>query len=161
MICRYVSILSSKSLETDAVIHSFVFALVPIALVYNLSHYFSFLLITGQQIIPLISNPFGCGIQDWAGSICSTGIINNSEWDLFGTANYRPNIAIVDARFAWILSVSAIVVGHIVSVYIAHVISLKRMLNHRLAIRSQYPMLALMVFYTAVSLWIISQPLVN
>ena len=161
LICRYVSILSSRSLRTDAVIHSFVFALVPIALVYNLSHYFSFLLITGQQIIPLISNPFGCGIGDWSGSICSVGSLSTADWDLFGTANYKPNIAIVDARFAWILSVSSIVVGHIISVYIAHVISLKRMLNHKLAVRSQYPMLVLMVFYTAVSLWIISQPLVN
>ena len=161
LICRFVSILSGNSMGIDGVTHSFVFALVPIALVYNLSHYFSFLLIAGQQIIPLISNPFGCGIEDWAGNVCSTAIFSSAEWDLFGTANYRPNIAIVDARFAWLLSVSAIVLGHIASVYIAHVISLKRMDDHKVAVRSQYPMLALMVFYTAVSLWIISQPLVN
>jgi hypothetical protein len=161
LICRYVSSLSGNSMEVDDVIHSFVFSLVPIAIVYNLSHYFSFLMITGQQIIPLVSNPFGCGIDEWAGSVCSNSIFSGLQWNLFNTANYKPNIAIVDARFAWILSVTAIVAGHIASVFVAHVISLKRMTDYKLAVRSQYPMLALMVFYTAVGLWIISKPLVD
>ena len=30
-----------------------------------------------------------------------------------------------------------------------------------LAVRSQYPMLALMIVYTATSLWIIAQPIAN
>ena len=110
---------------------------------YNLSHYLSFLLITGQQIIPLISDPLGVG------------------WDLLGTADFKPNIAIINARIAWIVSIVSLVSGHVVSVYIAHVISLRRTSSHKIAIRSQYPMLALMVFYTGVSLWIIAQPIVE
>ena len=51
-------------------------------------------------------------------------------------------------------------IGHIISVYIAHTIAIRRAPNHALALRGQYPMLALMVFYTAVSLWIIAQPIV-
>ena len=50
--------------------------------------------------------------------------------------------------------------GHIISVYIAHVISLERMKTHAAALRSQYPMLLPMVLYTATSLWIIAQPIV-
>lgn len=142
-ICNLVSMMSGNQMSGRDVVMSFVFALVPIALAYNLSHYLSFLMISGQQIVPLISNPLGLG------------------WDIFGSADYRPNIAIIDARFAWVVSVTAIVTGHILSVLIAHIISLRRTANHSIAVRSQYPMLALMVFYTAISLWIIAQPIVD
>jgi hypothetical protein len=122
---------------------SFVFSLVPIALAYNLSHYLSFILISGQQILSLLSDPLGTG------------------WNIFGTANYKVNIAVIDARFAWITSVVSIVLGHIISVFIAHVISLRRTTGNKIAVRSQYPMLALMVFYTVISLWIVAQPIVE
>ena len=81
-------------------------------------------------------------------------------WDIFGTAGYRIDPTVISNRFAWIVSVGAIVIGHIVSVYIAHTIAVRRAPSHSLALRGQYPMLALMVFYTAVSLWIIAQPIV-
>jgi hypothetical protein len=58
------------------------------------------------------------------------------------------------------VSVAAIVLGHIVSVFVAHIISLSEMPD-RAALRSQYPMLALMIFYTAISLWILAQPIVT
>ena len=82
--------------------------LVPIALAYNLAHYLSLLLISGQTVIPLLSDPFGSG------------------WDLLGTAGYKVNIAIINARVAWYVSVAAIVAGHVVSVYLAHLMSLRR-----------------------------------
>ena len=143
------------------VVRKFVFSLVPIALAYNLSHYISFLLITGQQIVPLISNPFGCGLNDWTGFVCMHGVFPGIEWNLFGTIGYKPNIGLIDARFAWFVSVSALVLGHIVSVFTAHVIALRSVRSHNIAVRSQYPMLILMIFYTAVSLWIIAQPLIS
>ena len=143
LLCGRVSHLSGGDMPQGEVVRSFVFSLVPIALAYNLSHYLSFILITGQQIIPLASDPLGTGLN------------------LFGTAEYIPNIGIIDARFAWIASVVSLVVGHIISVYIAHIIALRRTRNHVQAVKSQYPMLVLMVFYTAISLWIIAQPLVD
>ena len=155
-LCGIVSRLSGSQLPKNDVIRSFVFSLVPIALAYNLSHYISFVLITGQQIVPLVSNPFGFGLGDWA-----FGQGSATPWDLFGTSAYVPNIAIIDARFAWLFSVVALVVGHIISVFVAHLISLRRLDSHSLAIKSQYPMLVLMVFYTSVSLWIIAQPIVE
>lgn len=82
-------------------------------------------------------------------------------WNLLGTANYKVNIGIINAKTVWFLSVGAIVIGHIISVYVAHVISLRRVPNHSLALRGQYPMLLLMVLYTATSLWIIAQPIVE
>ncbi len=121
----------------------FVYSLIPIALAYHLAHFLSFLLIQGQLIIPVASDPFGRG------------------WDLFGTFDYDINIAIVNARFAWITAVTAIVLGHILAVYLAHVIALRTFPDHRTALRSQYPMLALMLAYTIASLWILAQPIVE
>ena len=121
----------------------FVLSLVPIALAYNMAHFISYLTIPGQGIIPLLSDPFGFG------------------WDLFGTAEDRINVNIITVGFVWWVSIVAIVLGHILSVYIAHIISLRRMPTSALAVRSQYPMLALMIVYTATSLWIIAQPIAN
>jgi len=121
---------------------TFVYTLVPIALAYHLAHFFSFLLIQGQLIIPLASDPFGF------------------DWNLLGTAGYRVDIGIVDARFAWITAVVAIVIGHIVAVYLAHAIALRTFSERWPALRSQVPMLVLMVGYTMTSLWILAQPIV-
>jgi hypothetical protein len=101
------------------------------------------LLIQGQRIIPLVSDPLGLG------------------WNIFGTAAYQPDIGIVGARFAWYTAVTAIILGHIVAVYVAHAIALRELPDRRRALRSQYPMLVLMVGYTMVSLWILAQPIVE
>ncbi len=121
----------------------FVLSLVPIALAYHLAHYLSFLLIVGQYMIPLASDPFGFG------------------WDLFGTKIYFPDIGIVNAKFVWITSVIAIVTGHIIAVWLAHVVALRRFRDSRAALHSQIPMLLLMVSYTMLSLWILAQPVVE
>ena len=121
----------------------FVLSLVPIALAYNMAHFISLITIQGQGIIPLLSDPFGFG------------------WDLFGTAGYLININIISVGFVWWVSIVAIVSGHILSVYIAHIISLRRMPTSAQAVKSQYPMLVLMIVYTATSLWIIAQPIAN
>src|SRR6266545_3950634 len=114
-----------------------------IAIAYHLAHYLSFLLIQGQLIIPLASDPFGVG------------------WNLFGTAGYRTNIGAVGARFAWLTAVIAIVAGHIIAVYLAHVLAMVALGGGARALRSQYPVTALMVGYTMVSLWILAQPIVE
>jgi len=121
----------------------FVLSLVPIALAYHLAHYFTYLLVQGQLVIPLASDPFGFG------------------WNLFGTAAFVPDFGLVDARVAWYTSVVAIVIGHIVAVYVAHVVALQEFRERRAVVRSQLVMLLLMVGYTTASLWIIAQPIVE
>lgn len=127
--------------EAAELMTAFVFSLVPIALAYHFAHYLGFLLIQGQLIIPLASDPFGAGA------------------DLFGTAGYVVNIAITNARFIWFFAVTSIVVGHIIAVYLAHLRANTIYGGGLLALKSQLPMLALMVIYTVVSLWIISRPI--
>ena len=121
----------------------FVLSLVPIAIAYHIAHYFSLLMVAGQFIIPLVSDPFGYG------------------WDLFDTMLYRIDIGIVDAKFIWYLSVTAIVTGHIVAVWVGHVTAYALFRDASIARRSQYPMLVLMVGYTMLSLWILAQPIVE
>ena len=121
----------------------FVLTLVPIAIAYHFAHYLSFLAMAGQYLIPLASDPLGLG------------------WDLFGTRLYFIRLGIVDAKAVWYVSLFAIVAGHVAAVWLAHVSALRLYSNGRAALRSQYPMLALMIAYTLLSLWIIAQPIVG
>ncbi len=122
---------------------SFAYSLIPIALAYNIAHYITLLLIQGQLLVPLVSDPFGFG------------------WDLLGTAGYSVDIGIINARVLWYLSTALIVVGHILAVYLAHIVSFRVFSGRGEALTSQYPMLTLMVMYTVISLWIIAQPIVE
>ena len=81
--------------------------------------------------------------------------------DLFGTLGYRIDTDVIGPQLVWFVSVAAIVIGHIVAVYVAHVIAVRRTADRALALKGQYPMMALMVFYTATSLWIIAQPIAS
>ncbi len=138
-----IKTLSREEAGVIQVALAYVFSLVPIALAYNLAHFITLLLIQGQLVIPLASDPFGFG------------------WDIFGTAEYRLNLDIIGAKAVWFISLIAIVLGHVTSVYLAHVISLRRASSSSDALRGQIPMLALMIIYTATSLWIIAQPIVG
>jgi len=120
---------------------SFVMTLVPIAVAYHLAHYFSLLLTAGQFIIPLASDPFGFG------------------WDLFGTAGYKVNFAVVSPYVFWYGAVALVIVGHVLAVVLAHR-QAQRLFPGRVA-ASQLPLLALMVAYTTLSLWILAQPVVG
>lgn len=122
---------------------SFVLTLVPIAVAYHLSHYFSFLFTTGQFIIPLASDPFGFG------------------WNLFGTAAYRVNIGIISPYVFWYSAVTLIVTGHVIAVFLAHAVALRVFGGRRGALLSQIPMVTLMVAYTMLSLWILAQPIIG
>ncbi|MSO54815.1 MAG: hypothetical protein EXQ90_06815 [Rhodospirillales bacterium] len=119
----------------------FVLTLVPIAIAYHLAHYLGYLLINGQRIVALASDPFGVG------------------WDLWGTAEHTMDIGLVGARFAWYTAVAAIIVGHVVAVYLAHAIALRVFPDRRAALRSQIPLIVLIVAYTMTGLWILAQPI--
>ena len=82
-------------------------------------------------------------------------------WDLFGTAHYRVAVGVVGARFAWYTAVIVIVLGHVLAMYVAHRLALERFAERQTARRSQYPLAALMVAYTMLSLWILAQPIVE
>ena len=115
----------------------FVLSLVPIAFVYAVAHYFTFLIIQGQYVWPLASDPFGFG------------------WNLFGTLDYAANIAPFSPNTVRWIQVGALVTGHVAGLAVAHDRAIT-ILPTRDALRSQYAMLALMVLYTICGLWLLS-----
>jgi hypothetical protein len=122
-----------------SLVPDFVLPLVPISFAYVVAHYFSTFVISGQFIWPLISDPFGKG------------------WDLFGTAEFAPNLAIVAPETVWYVQVAALVAGHVAGLAIAHDRAVSLFESRGAALRSQYPMLGLMVLYTVGGMWVLSQ----
>jgi len=121
-----------------SLVPDFILPLVPIAFAYVVAHYFSLFLIQGQFIVTLASDPFGRG------------------WDLFGTVDFAPNLAIVSPETVWYAQVVALTLGHVAGLAIAHDRAVALFEDRRDALRSQYPMLALMVLYTVGGLWLLS-----
>ena len=134
---------SGKSqVSIQEVVEHFIITLLPIAIGYHVAHYLSYLLIAGQLAIPLLSDPYSLG------------------WDLLGTNDYRIHIGIINARTTWYVTLAAIILGHALSIFLSHVqsLALAPRTNRSLI---QLPMVALMVFYTGISLWILAQPIVE
>ncbi len=116
----------------------FAHSLVPIALAYVIAHYFSLLAFRGQALIYLISDPLGQGN------------------DLFGTANTAVDYALVSATTVWYVQVGALVVGHVAGLILAHDRALVTFKDSREATQSQYWMLAVMIAFTSLGLWLLS-----
>ena len=122
-----------------SLVPEFLLSLVPIAFAYMLAHYFSLFLIQGQFIIPLASDPLGRG------------------WDLFGTADFQPNYAIVSPETVWYVQWSGSSIGHVAGLAIAHDRAVALFPRRSDALRSQCPMLVLMVLFTVGGLWLLNQ----
>lgn len=121
----------------------FAYSLLPIALVYNITHYYTLILTQGVKIVSLLSDPFGWG------------------WNLFGTAGLWRAPYLPDMAWVWHSQVGLIVLGHIVSVYYAHLEALRVFPSRRAAALSQLPMLVLMMLFTTAGLWILAQPITS
>jgi hypothetical protein len=123
-----------RSLRSD-----FVLSLVPIALGYMVAHYFSLFVLQGQFVVFLVSDPLG------------------RDWDLFGTVSFEPDLGLLSPNLIWYVQVVALVIGHVAGLAIAHDRAVALFEERESALRSQYPMLALMVLYTVGGLWVLSQ----
>lgn len=115
----------------------FAYSLIPIAFVYNATHYFTFL-VTQIRVLPwLVTDPLGFG------------------WNLLHLRPV-PQWAPLNMGFIWHTQVALILIGHLVSICVAHTISLRVFSSRRQAVLSQVPMLLLMIIYTSIGLWILS-----
>jgi len=115
-----------------------VHALIPILAAYVVAHYFSLLAYQGQDLWRLASDPLGGGS------------------DLFGGAGAAIDYGIVSATAIWYVQVGALVLGHVAALVLAHDRALVIYGSHRDATRSQLVMLALMVCFTCLGLWLLS-----
>ncbi len=116
----------------------FVHSLVPIALAYVVAHYFSLLVYQSQAAVALASDPLGRGS------------------DLFGTAHVTINYNAVSASAVWYVQVAALIIGHVCALVLAHDRAVAIYRSSRAAAVSQYWMLAVMVGFTSLGLWILS-----
>ncbi|HMJ35304.1 MAG TPA: fenitrothion hydrolase [Baekduia sp.] len=117
---------------------AFAHTLIPIALAYVVAHYFSLLAYQGQAIAALASDPLGDGS------------------DLLGTAATGINYTWISATGIWYVQVGALVLGHVAGLTLAHDRALALYAKARDAMRSQYWMLAVMVAFTCLGLWLLS-----
>jgi len=117
------------------------FSLLPIALVYHITHYYTLILTQGVKLVSLLSDPFGVG------------------WNLFGTVGWWRTAILPDMNWVWHSQVALIVIGHIASVYLAHREAMQLAVSPCRAALSQLPMLMLMMAFTASGLWILAQPI--
>ncbi|MDZ7673888.1 MAG: hypothetical protein U5K30_02295 [Acidimicrobiales bacterium] len=127
--CRLVAILANDDRGTLEQSWRWVPSLIPIVLAYSVAHYFSLLVFEGQSFVALLSDPFGEG------------------WDLFGTAGNTIDYTAVSPEFIAYVQVAAIVAGHVGGVIAAHDRAVE-LYPPRVAVRSQYPMLGVMIAYT-------------
>lgn len=116
----------------------FAHTLIPIALAYVVAHYFSLLVFQGQAMAYLLSDPLGDGSN------------------LFGTATVQIDYGLIGADGIWYLQVGTLVAGHLAALTLAHDRALVVFDRPGQATRSQYWMLAVMVAFTCLGLFLLS-----
>jgi hypothetical protein len=126
--------LSNAQLE-----RGFVHSLIPIAAVYVAARYLTFLIFEGQAITYLASDPF------------------NQGWDLLGTVDSGIDYTVFPQESTWYVQVVIVVLGHVAALVLAHDRALVLYTDTRLAVRSQYWMLGVMVGFTSLALWLLAQ----
>jgi hypothetical protein len=127
-----------KRLESRDLMGRFAPTIAPIAIGYAVAHYVSFLVQQGQYLGPLLSDPRGDG----------------SNW--FGTAGWVPDATVLSGNEVWYLQVGALLLGHVAGLVASHDLALRTFRGPRAAARSQYWMLAVMVAFTSLGLWLLS-----
>lgn len=122
-------------------VRHFAWSLIPIGIAYLLAHNAPLVISGVPQIVRALADPFGL------------------DWNLLGAADtfegYVPS-----PRLVWFVEIALIVGGHILGVLTAHRTALRLGEAPERAVRSQYPLMALMTSYTVATLWLLSQPLV-
>lgn len=139
--CWATQFLGGRRHPTGTYLRAFSLTLVPIAVGYNLAHNFSYVVVQGQAVLALASDPFGRG------------------WNLFGTVGFKPDIDQIQPATTWTVAVGAIVLAHVAAVILAHLVALRLFQTRGLALRALVPMTILMVLYTMASLTILAEPI--
>ena len=105
---------------------------------YVAAHYFGLLAFQGQAVAYLASDPLGDGS------------------DLFGTASTTIDYGWLSANTVWYVQVAVLVAGHAAALALAHDRAVAIYDDKRIAMQSQYWMLAVMIGFTSLALWLLS-----
>jgi hypothetical protein len=115
---------------------SFAPTVLPIAAAYDVAHNYPYVVRSLARLIELVAAPLG-----------SVGPLDPLGW--------------LSVPAFWGSQVVLIVAGHAVAVVAAHRVATGRYPSHAAARRAHLPLVALMVGYTVLSLWIVSRPVVG
>ena len=119
---------------------AFAHTLIPIGVAYLVAHYFSLVVFAEQaQFSYLLSDPLGNGS------------------DLFGTASSGIDYGLLSANTIWYVQVAALVTGHVTGLTLAHDRALTVYGDVDQASKSQRWMLLVMVAFTCLGLFLLSQ----
>lgn len=128
----------ARRTEWAAAVFAFTPTVLPIAVAYEIAHNYPFVLANAGQL--------GAGLWPFLG-LGHGPSIDPLTWLSLGAY--------------WWTQVLLIVIGHIVAVIAAHYVAVVRYPTVTAARRGHIPLTTLMVGYTALSLWIISRPIVT
>jgi hypothetical protein len=121
-----------------------VYSIVPISIAFHGAHYLTVLLMNGQYLYVIVSDPFALG------------------WNLFGTADWHVTGSFFtnldNVRVLWTTQTVIIVTGHCIGILLAHMIALRHFGRPHRATLSQVFLALAMVFYTVFGLWLLSTP---
>jgi len=119
---------------------AFAHTLIPIALAYLVAHYFSLFVFQEQaQFTYLLSDPLG----------------NGSNY--FGTVTSSIDYSVLSSTGVWYVQVAALVTGHVTGLILAHDRALAIYGDSKRASLSQRWMLLVMVGFTCLGLFLLSQ----
>jgi len=107
-------------------------ALVPIAAGYHVAHFLGYFLTLAPALAAVAAAPFAPP---------NTVVLVLPDW--FGS-----------------VKLACVLLGHVLAVWVAHSLAFELLPGVLAPIRSQVPSVVVMVFYTMVSLWVITQPYV-
>jgi len=146
---------TSRRPAYDRAFTAFAYSVLPIALFYHLAHNMEHLLMEGQKVIPLLSNPFGFTPgESWN----VLGMAGSGPWNLLGTSDWSLP-PLISLPTLWLLQVLLVLVGHVYSLWIADRTARRLYPEPGAALRSQIPMLIGMVLFSVFSLWLLKQPM--
>lgn len=109
----------------------------PIAAAYEVAHNYAYVFRNVGQLVAVALHPVAPGVQP----------LNPLGW--------------LSLPAFWGSQVLLIILGHVVAVVAAHYVAVERFETPSAARRGHLPLVVLMVGYTVLSLWIISQPVVS
>lgn len=134
---------SSRVCTTKAFIR-FAIALLPIAMAYHFAHFLTAFIVNAQYALVAFNDPLNRGA------------------DLLGLGTFYVTTGFMNSHHSveaiWLTQAFVVIIGHILSIVLAHAIALRLFQHPRAALLSQLPLAIFMVFYTFLGLWLLASP---
>ena len=121
-----------------------VYSIIPISLVFHAAHYLTLVLVNTQYAVVAFNDPLAQG------------------WTLLGTDHFHVTTSFFNhieaVSIIWSTQTAIVVVGHVIGIFLAHILAMDLHGDTRRATLSQLFLAALMVAYTVFGLWLLSTP---